>query len=179
MPYPTKITVESILDGAAGLVDEGGLDALSTRLLAGRLGVRAPSLYRYFPDKEDLVRALGARFQAELRVALAPCSGDLAEFARAYRGYALAHPRRYEAIFRAAPERERPPRETTLRTAEPLLELATRLDPVRPLPTARAVLSYLHGAVSIQLAGHTREGIDPDEAFDLGLRALERGLAHP
>ncbi len=108
-----------------------------------------------------------------------PHTGGLAEFAHAYPGYALAHPRRYELIVRVAPERERPPREATLRMVEPLLEFATRLDPGRPLPTTQAVLSYLHGAVSIQLGGHTRECIDPDEAFELGLRALERGLARP
>lgn len=55
----------------------------------------------------------------------------------------------------------------------------TAPDRERPIPTTLAVLSYLHGAVSIQQGGHTRECIDPDEAFELGLRALERGLARP
>jgi AcrR family transcriptional regulator len=41
---------------------EAGLDALSMRVFAQRLGVGTPSLYRYFPNKDTLVRTLSATF---------------------------------------------------------------------------------------------------------------------
>ena len=60
MPYPQKLSEPQILAEAARLIDEVGLDALSMRVLARRLGAHAPSLYRYFPDKDTLIRAVSA-----------------------------------------------------------------------------------------------------------------------
>jgi hypothetical protein len=45
------------------------------------------------------------------------------------------------------------------------------------LPTAHAIWSYLHGAATLRLAASPANGLDTEEAFELGLRALERGLA--
>ena len=70
MVYPQKLSEEQILEEAAGVVDEAGLDAVSMRVLAKRLGAVAPSLYRYFPDKDTLVRALSAKFWDDLAQAV-------------------------------------------------------------------------------------------------------------
>ena len=43
---------------ALALLDEVGLDAVSTRQLAKRLGVEQPSLYWYFRTKKDLLAAM-------------------------------------------------------------------------------------------------------------------------
>lgn len=53
-----------ILREARALVLRDGLDGLTLRKLARELGIRAPSLYRYFRSKEDL---LGALQQESLR----------------------------------------------------------------------------------------------------------------
>ncbi|GAA3606544.1 TetR/AcrR family transcriptional regulator C-terminal domain-containing protein [Microlunatus ginsengisoli] len=47
-----------IVDEALRLVDESGLDALSLRSLAGRLDVRAPTLYWHVQNKSELLDAL-------------------------------------------------------------------------------------------------------------------------
>ena len=47
-----------IVDAARTLLEEEGLDALSMRRLADRIGIRAPSLYKHFADKQDLEAAL-------------------------------------------------------------------------------------------------------------------------
>ncbi|NUP02894.1 MAG: TetR family transcriptional regulator, partial [Nonomuraea sp.] len=49
-----------VLQAAIELLDEVGLDALSMRLLAGRLGVRASALYRHYPSKQALLDAMVA-----------------------------------------------------------------------------------------------------------------------
>jgi len=49
-----------IVDAAREALEAGGLDALSMRRLADRLGIRAPSLYKHFPDKGALEAALMA-----------------------------------------------------------------------------------------------------------------------
>ncbi len=177
MPYPHKLSEEQILDEAARLVDEEGLAALSTRHLAECLHARAPSLYRYFPDKEHLVNALSGRFLAELAEELAPHE-TAAELGRAYWDYARRHPHRYEAIVREAVGAGRAPDEARAQATEPLLALATRLNPHRPLPTARALWSYLHGAVDLRLHAPTRDDLDIEEAFALGLTSFVRGLTN-
>ena len=176
MPYPQKLSEQQILEEAARLVDEQGLDALSTRVLARRLGVRASSLYRYFPDKETLIRAVGARFWTELAQEVAR-HDTLAGMAHAYWDYGLRYPNRYAVLVCRAPEAEQPPSEAKFRVTEPLHELAARLNSERPLVTARVLWSYLHGAVNLRLAWPTREGLDPEEAFAAGLEAFEQWLA--
>ncbi len=49
---------QRIIDEALRLVDDEGLDALSLRTLAGRLHVRAPTLYWHIASKAELLDAL-------------------------------------------------------------------------------------------------------------------------
>jgi TetR/AcrR family transcriptional regulator, tetracycline repressor protein len=49
---------ETVVAEALDLLDEVGLDAVSTRQLAKRLGVEQPSLYWYFRTKKDLMAAM-------------------------------------------------------------------------------------------------------------------------
>ncbi len=53
-------TVDHILEVAAALLAEVGIDGFNTNLLAERAGVRVRSVYRYFPDKVAIIRALAA-----------------------------------------------------------------------------------------------------------------------
>src|SRR3954452_8488990 len=57
-PRQVLLTRQRILDAAAKLVDQEGLDAVSVRRLATELGVQGPSLYNYFPTKTDLLEAV-------------------------------------------------------------------------------------------------------------------------
>lgn len=59
-----KINRDVVIDEALELLDEVGLDAVSTRRLAQRLGVEQPSLYWHFRTKSDL---LGEMAQAAMR----------------------------------------------------------------------------------------------------------------
>ncbi len=54
MTYPKLLSSEEILETAVHLVENGDASGLSLRAVAAELGVKAPSLYRYFPDKEAL-----------------------------------------------------------------------------------------------------------------------------
>ncbi len=53
-----KLSRDIIVDEALALLREFGLDGISLRRLAERLGVRAPSLYWHFPDKNALLCAM-------------------------------------------------------------------------------------------------------------------------
>ena len=50
--------VEGIVEAAIGLADEDGLEALSMRRVADRLGVGAMSLYTYVQGKSELVELM-------------------------------------------------------------------------------------------------------------------------
>lgn len=56
-----EATKVEILDAAWALVREQGLGALSLRDLAARVGMRAPSLYQYFPSKHAIYDAMFAQ----------------------------------------------------------------------------------------------------------------------
>lgn len=165
MPYPHKLDETRILDEAATIIDECGLEGLSTRVLAERLGARAPSLYRYFPDKEELILAVSARLLHQFVEELAP-HDTLRGIARAYWAYAHRFPRRYEVIFHHAPD------------VEPFLAVASKLTPDRPLIAAHAIWAYVHGAVRLCPDTSGSDDFDPAEAFEWGLKALELGLTH-
>ncbi|MEU4272295.1 TetR/AcrR family transcriptional regulator [Streptomyces sp. NPDC026092] len=49
------LTVDAVVDAAVALADEGGLDALSMRAVAQRLGVTPMTLYTYVPGKAELL----------------------------------------------------------------------------------------------------------------------------
>jgi AcrR family transcriptional regulator len=62
----SRARVEGILDAAAALVLEHGVEALSTREIARVAGVPVASLYQYFADKEAVLLALTERDMAEM-----------------------------------------------------------------------------------------------------------------
>ena len=57
----------AILEGAAQILEAGGLAAFTTNAVAGRAGVSIGTLYQYFADKNALIHALALR---ELQAAL-------------------------------------------------------------------------------------------------------------
>jgi AcrR family transcriptional regulator len=61
-------TVTTILEGAAQILEAGGLAAFTTNAVAERAGVSIGTLYQYFADKNALIRALAER---ELQATLA------------------------------------------------------------------------------------------------------------
>ncbi|GAA2104588.1 TetR/AcrR family transcriptional regulator C-terminal domain-containing protein [Streptomyces albiaxialis] len=72
----TKISREAVITEALDLLDEVGLDAVSTRRLAKRLGVEQPSLYWYFRTKKDLLAAMAQAAMAPHAAEPLPAPGD-------------------------------------------------------------------------------------------------------
>ena len=62
----SRRTVIRILDAAAAIADEHGVEAATTRAIADRAGVSYPSLYRFFADREAILGELLERQCAEL-----------------------------------------------------------------------------------------------------------------
>lgn len=62
----SRQTVARILEAAAAIADEDGVDAVTTRSIADRAGVSYPSLYRFFADRDAILDELMERHCAEI-----------------------------------------------------------------------------------------------------------------
>ncbi|WP_399880710.1 TetR/AcrR family transcriptional regulator C-terminal domain-containing protein [Streptomyces sp. BBFR51] len=67
---------ETVLTEALDLLDEVGLDGVSTRQLARRLGVEQPSLYYHFRNKKELLGAMSEAAMAPHATAALPAPAD-------------------------------------------------------------------------------------------------------
>lgn len=86
-----------IIVAAIELLDEGGLDRLTLRRLAHRLGVQAPTLYWHIRNKAELVNMLVEAILNEQLTQLPPADGQgwqawLIDLAQRLRRAMLAHP---------------------------------------------------------------------------------------
>lgn len=63
--------IDGILEATGQLLDEVGYDGLTTKAVAARAGVNIATLYRYFPDKISLARALASRYDNQYGTQLA------------------------------------------------------------------------------------------------------------
>ncbi|SRR6266511_2490402 len=54
-------TADALLDAAERIILEGGIDALSVRTVAARVGTTTRAVYSLFGSKERLMAALGVR----------------------------------------------------------------------------------------------------------------------
>jgi TetR/AcrR family tetracycline transcriptional repressor len=87
------LTQEQVVRAALALLDEVGLDELTMRRLAERLGVKAASLYRHVRSKDELLALLGDEISSEIPFARAAGSwrNQLSEIAWNVRRGLLAH----------------------------------------------------------------------------------------
>jgi len=101
------LTGDDVVASAAGLADEIGFSGVTMGLLADRLGVRPPSLYKHVGGLADVQHRLATLAMTELgeviRDALQARAGRdaLAAMLTAVRAYVSAHPGRYAATIGA------------------------------------------------------------------------------
>ncbi|MBK8024180.1 MAG: helix-turn-helix transcriptional regulator [Chloroflexi bacterium] len=66
MPYPAQIDAEAVVGRARDMIEAEGYEAVSLSRLAAAFGVKAPSLYRLFASKAELIRAVNEQTYREL-----------------------------------------------------------------------------------------------------------------
>ena len=96
-PHAPLLSRDMIVAEALALIDAEGLASLSTRRLAGRLGVSGPSLYNHFATMDDLVEAVADAVIGKVDLdGLADPGLDWPEamrrWARSYRDVLAEHP---------------------------------------------------------------------------------------
>jgi len=169
---PTSLSprARAIVSAARQILERDGPDSLTMRRLGDAVGIRAPSLYKHFPDKaavevalindgfEEIARSFGA--------ALANGEDSLVEIAKAYRAFARSHPHLYRLMTAGPLPRERLRSGVEARAAAPIVQAVG--DPDR----ARAVWAFAHGMVILELDGRFPSEADLDAAWAAGLTAF-------
>ena len=74
---PGGLTKASIVQAALDLLDETGMDGLTVRALASRLGVQAPALYWHVRSKQALLDEMATQIWRQVGDVMAGLPGDL------------------------------------------------------------------------------------------------------
>jgi AcrR family transcriptional regulator len=177
-PSPPPVAVvrsaraSEVVGAARSILEQDGPDALTMRAVAASIGIKAPSLYKHFPDKASLEAALIEGALAEMGRALhaavaAPGRrGRVAAVLRAYREQGLQHPHLYRLTTAGPLDRSALPPGLEDWAGEPFF-LATG-EPHR----AQALWSFAHGMVVLELDGRFPEGSDLDRTWSAGAAAF-------
>jgi TetR/AcrR family transcriptional regulator, tetracycline repressor protein len=154
---------EKILDAALTLLNEVGLEQLTTRKLAGRLGVQQPALYWHFKSKAALLDALNEVVLARFHERRLPKPGEH------WDEYTIAHARSFRKALLAVRDGARlnagtRPSGRQFADAERQLELyvATGFTPAQALAIALGVARYVTGFVLEEQDERARAGDESD-----------------
>jgi AcrR family transcriptional regulator len=183
MPYPAQIDPEGILEAAGKMVEAAGADQFSLHKLAAALGVKAPSLYRYFASKTELQRTLNLRTAQQMVTAMEQAASQESDarakmlaMAQACRGFGLANPARYTMAFTNANPELRPDEAQLEVLAIPLQEIMAEISgPARSLAALRGIWALIHGFILFELSGQLRRGGDLEADFVQSVEAYLKG----
>ncbi|MEM9765654.1 MAG: TetR-like C-terminal domain-containing protein [Pseudomonadota bacterium] len=185
MRKPHEELKAEILAEAGRLVDGEGVRALSARRLAAAAGCSVGTLYNIFEHLDGVVRTLNRETMLRLAEALAdtdpgdaaPRAERLEALGRAYLAYGLAHPARWELLFRY--RLETPP-EAVPGELSALLALLRRV--AGPGPSDEALIALwaaVHGVVELAVARRLPNAAEGAEGrmIALVIEAGVRGIA--
>ncbi|GIF73982.1 TetR/AcrR family transcriptional regulator [Asanoa siamensis] len=178
------LTPATVVDEAARLADEVGLDRLTLAQVASRLGVSLPSLYKHVPGLDGLRRLLALRGIRELTAATTTAAvgrsgpAALRAVAVAYRDYARAHPGPYAASLRAPDPGDAEYQAAAEGAVAVFLAVLDGygLSGDRAIDATRVARSALHGFVAIDAAAGFGLPLSLDSSFEQLVAALDRAL---
>ena len=185
-PARARTSRPAIVAAARMLLEEGGLEAVSMARVAERVGIRAPSLYKHFADRNALLSAvatevaldLGRTMRTAVELPGADPKARLRALLTAYRSYASVAPRATALLFAAVSPDAAPTFDSQVEAVRPVLDATTAIvGPANALAAARALTAFAYGFTSMESAGAFRLGGDVDEAFLFGASALLAGLS--
>ena len=187
MSHRVGLDHATVVEAAAKLVDEEGIEQLSLGRLAERLGVRTPSLYNHVAGLPGLKHDLAIYCTRELldRLFRATIGKSHAEaifaFADAYRAYAREAPGRY-ALTLQAPA---PSDQEVQAIAQQILEVARavlapyKLSGEEAIHAIRSLRSMVHGFISLEAAGGFAMPVNLDVSFHWLINVFVAGLDQP
>jgi AcrR family transcriptional regulator len=176
-----------VTEAGAALIDEVGFEHFSMGMLAERLGVKTPALYKHVTSQADLMHRIAVRAMAEFADAIRDAiqgragSDALAAGAQAMRTYVLDHPGQYAAGDAAAARRSGPDDPITPAVERVVASWAAmlrgyHLDSSQEIHALRMLRSALHGFATQEAASGFRFDASVDASFTWMINFLDHGL---
>ena len=177
-PIPTR---QRILGAARRLFEAGGVDAVSIRQVAAKVGITPMAIYRHYPDRDALIDAIVLDALDRWRDRVAALTHDdplawLTAAGDAFLDFALEEPRRFEAAFLVSSTRARRIPDDFAAGRSPAgrlwiarleeLRVTGRLAPrTAPLDVAFTLWALAQGLVTLHRAGRFAGSVDDFRAF--------------
>ncbi len=134
------------------------------RTVAHAAGIKGPSLYKRYATRDLLLDDVAREGLLDLEARLAAARTIPAK-GRAYRAFALERPKLYALLFAQRDEGG----DLLARRAELVKPV---IEALGSLAAARLLTAWLHGFVSMELAGAFRLGGSVEKDFEWGLKRL-------
>lgn len=169
---------EEVVVAARELLEERGHDGLRMRLLADKLGIKAPTLYAHFRNKaavENALIAIGLQEQADAAgTALGgtPPEDAIETMWAAYRAWAVRNPALHLLIASRALDRSDP---AVVAAEEPGAAMVLR-SARGDVSAAIAFWAFAYGLIALELNDRVPPGYDLDDVWATGLRGLASTL---
>jgi AcrR family transcriptional regulator len=177
VPEAATARQQQIIDVAGAILESDGPDALTMRRLATELGIKAPSLYKHFPDKSAVESALIERgFQLwgeRARRSIAEPGDQLTNLAAAYRAIASEQPHLYRLMTTGELDRSRIAPGLEEWSGAPIGELFADAE------TARAFWAFMHGMCILEIDHRFPPGSDLDRAWSNGVAVFRERSGAP
>jgi AcrR family transcriptional regulator len=173
-----------VVEEAGKMADEVGLDQLTLAGVAGRLGVRQPSLYKHIDSMAGLKRLISLKAKTDLAQVLSGATVGRAgtdavtALARAYRVWALGHRGRYQAAQWAPAAGDTEDEEVSgvlVGICGSVLS-GYELEGDDLIDAIRAFRSALHGFVVLEGGRGFGLPVDVDRSFDRLVAGLARAF---
>lgn len=194
MPRKGSLDKAAVVQAAVELIDEEGLEALSLARLAGKLGIKTPSLYNHVEGLLGLRRELALRNVRNLRESLGRAAigkagaEGLRAIAQAYRAYIKENAGLYLASLRASGNlkgdgafpsieaRELQAGEEQVVGIVLAVVASFGLSGDDAIHAVRGLRSLVHGFATLEIGGGFGLELDLDESFRRLMEVFIRGL---
>ena len=177
----------TVVEAAAKLVDEEGIEQLSLGRLAERLGVRTPSLYNHVVGLPGLKHNLALYCLRDLldhatRATIGKSRAEaIVALADAYRSYARQTPGRYTFTQQAPDPGDRESQTVAQQVVDVVRAILApyRLSDEDAIHAIRGLRSIVHGFVSLEVVGGFGLPVDLDASFHWLINVFVAGLDRP
>ncbi|MDQ0203920.1 TetR/AcrR family transcriptional regulator [Pectinatus haikarae] len=181
-----KLSTAAIVETAAKIADENGLDTVTLTYIAAKLNIKKQSLYNHidslFHLKCELVIYANAHLKQYLTHAAIGQSRDDAvlEVAKAYRQFALIFPGQYQAIISLAWECKED--EKFKAASRDLMDVLFKVLSQYQLRdeylthAVRGLRSIMHGFVSLEASGWFHQPITKEDSYLLLVQTFIYGV---
>jgi AcrR family transcriptional regulator len=178
------LEITTILEAAAEIANEHGMQEVTLANLAKKLNIRPPSLYNHFDGLPGLRKKLAIyafeKLYLELTMAAIAVSGieALLSISKAYIHFAQKYPGLYEATLMAPDPDEVEVQQAGGKIAQLTVQVlqSFQLEGDLALHAVRGLRSILHGFSSLEQKGGFKLALDLDESVEIVITAFMKGL---